>query len=734
MIDVEPMIVEQLEELVPSPGAMTADWRDVERRARVVRHPSRRLVLATAVLVGVVFAAVALARSFGSFSGWLTGEPGKPASAAQQRAFNRATRSWEGFPGGTELRQLAQTSVGGATYTLYGFRGAGSLCLRLVVTGNQSSHELACPPLSQLRSSFEPVLVVVADYGVGVGKKPASATAPLPIASIRPPEALVTLGIVADGVDHVQVAHRDSGTSNAVVSGDAFLSVDYAPSSGSRLTNVWAGAGGKRVAVPFTLPSALFSWPTATRPHLLAHGPATVQRVVHGGAILWLAHREPVGIPVPKTVHHIVGVLPSVIFAREITPDPSAPERMVVSVRPAGNVYSGGHLLNKLQVCAEVVGGRYVGGGGCWPAGRLFSTAPFSWGVAGDGSNQYVTIAGLASDDVARLRLYLGTGQQETVPLHDNGYIVNAPSPAFPLRLVGYDSHGLVIGVITLRGATGRPAGTPTPAQPVANARWRRVLKNSAGEVFVAPSTTGGTCVAIHESGGGGSIGCPRALPADGLDVGLALSRKGADTVEVRAGTAIKTIVIHYRNGHSQTVEPAAGVALATIPAAAKTSSFFDGIVVLTGLDGNGHVVASKNVLALVGGSGAIRKLTPSSISIGAAVCKITTASPALTGYQVGVHVQYLCHGGVLTLIGRAAGGHSWASRTVLTRGPIVALTATSITIKNTDVGTPSSPAPNRTCALTATSPSLHHYRNDEQVQAFCANGNLTGINKAPSG
>jgi len=120
------------------------------------------------------------------------------------------------------------------------------------------------------------------------------------------------------------------------------------------------------------------------------------------------------------------------IFHREITPNASAPERMVVSVRPSGNAYFGGRLHNKLQVCAEVVGGRFGRGGGCWPAGRLFSNAPFSLGVLTQPGGQTMVIAGLASDDVAKLSLYLATGRRVNVPLHDNGYITTAVKGRLP--------------------------------------------------------------------------------------------------------------------------------------------------------------------------------------------------------------------------------------------------------------------------------------------------------------
>ena len=52
--------------------------------------------------------AVAAAGGFGAFSNWLTGQPGTPASPAAQRAFDRATRSWQGFPRTAKLRRLVE--------------------------------------------------------------------------------------------------------------------------------------------------------------------------------------------------------------------------------------------------------------------------------------------------------------------------------------------------------------------------------------------------------------------------------------------------------------------------------------------------------------------------------------------------------------------------------------------------------------------------------------------------
>jgi hypothetical protein len=433
MIDVEPLIVSGLDRLVPLPSGERANWEEVLVSAGVRRSPRAtrsRIVLVVAALAaaGAVMVATpvgaALGHGFDTFSTWLTGAPGKPSSQAEQRAFDRATRSWAGFPQGTKLRRLVQTEAGGATFTLSGFRGAGSLCLRLSVSGSVSARTLTCPPLSALRGSRQPALVVAANYGVG--STPQAANGPFLFAV---PKFAVTFGVIADGVQRVELVRSDGTTAHTVVNGNTFMAVDR---SASPVTQAWATAGSRRVALSLTTSPAPFGFPQTTGPQLTARGPATVQRVVHGGAIRWLARRQPRGTSVPPSVHHIVGVLPDVIFHREITPNASAPERMVVSVRPSRTAYFGGRLRNKLQVCAEVVGGRFGGGGGCWPAGRLFSTAPFSLGVLTQPGGQTVAIAGLASDDVAKLSLYLATGRRVGVPLHDNGYITSAVKADYP--------------------------------------------------------------------------------------------------------------------------------------------------------------------------------------------------------------------------------------------------------------------------------------------------------------
>jgi hypothetical protein len=729
MIDVEPLIISGLDRLVPLPSGERANWQDVLAAAGVKPRPRvtrNRLVLAVAVFAaaGTVVAATpvgaALGRGLDTFSTWLTGSPGKPSSQAEQRAFDRATRSWAGFPQGTKLRRLVQTYTGGTTFTLYGFRGAGSLCLRLTVTGDESARTLVCPPLSALRSSPQPALVVAANYGVGA--TPQATTGPFSFAT---PKFLVTFGVVADGVQRVELTRSNGTKARTVVNGDTFLAVD---SNASPITHAWATAGSKRVPLSLTVSAAPFGFPQTTGPQLTAHGPATVQRVVHGGAIRWLARRQPRGTAVPPAVHHIVGVLPDVIFHREITPDSSAPERMVVSVRPAGSAYFGGRLRNKLQVCAEVVGGR-LAGGGCWPAGRLFSTAPFSLGGAEQQGGQTVTIAGLASDDVAKLNLYLATGRNVRVPLHDNGYITSAVKADYPLRLVAYDSEGRIIGLKTLQGDSRRG---PLGPQPIANAHWRSVIKTNAGEVFIAPSTTGGTCYAIRVGNMTSGPACQSPPAATELQIGYGWNRSNAE-VTGRTGSAVARVLVKLRNGQTLTLTPIKGYILAALPLPSSAAPNLNPVRSITAFAADGRTLTPPTV-SLTGGSGAIQRLTRTSIGIGSAplthTCRVTQQSPSLSGYSVGLHVQYICRNEVLSLIGRSTPNKSatWANRTILVKGPITKINASAITVHDTHTAA-GSPEGTITCAHTKTSPPTDRYHLADRVQIFCSQGNLTGIN-----
>jgi hypothetical protein len=585
MLDVTPVIIAELERVAAAP-AREPDWGDALLRAKTGRAPSpkrtrRLLVLAVAVAVATAVVAVALAAVFGGFSTWLTGEPGKPASSQAQAAFDRSIRSWQGFPRSTELRELITTSVGKVHYTLYGFRGAGSLCLRLVVSGTPSGSELACAPLNELRARRAPALVLASDLTLGNSGRIVT-QGPLSLPASR---VAVSFGVVADGVNRTEVTHQTPAPTRTIVSGDAFLAVSPGLSPFNATTRITAFAGKAHASVPFAQqPTPYNRAAPVSRPS--PTGPATVQRQVKGGAIGWFARRQPRGQAVPANLHHIVGVKPDVIFARMLTPDPAAPERVVLSIRPAGHAYFGGRLRNKQQVCAELVGGRYSGGG-CWPAGRLFSTAPFAWWVAEQPGGQVVTISGVASDQVARMILFSATGNRQAVPLHDNTYLALGTLADYPLRLVAYDRDGRIIGIATFKGDLAVPA-EPMPAP---GARWHEVLTNSAGAVYTVRSTSGGTCVGFRESSGVATFGCDQQLGPNTLALSTGTGDKDSFILG-RTGSHIARITISLRRGQTITVKPNHGYVLLQLPHTSRDPSA--GVAEVQAFDKTGHVVAHE--------------------------------------------------------------------------------------------------------------------------------------------
>jgi hypothetical protein len=311
-----------------------------------------------------------------------------------------------------------------------------------------------------------------------------------------------------------------------------------------------------------------------------------VQRNVKGGAIRWFARRQPRGEPVPTTIHHIAGVLPDVIFARLVTPDAALPERMVISIRPAGTVYFGGRLRNNRQVCAELVGGRYQGGG-CWPAGRLFSTEPFTWEVDVQTGGQIATLAGLASDQVARMTAYAATGRVTPVPLHDNAYLTVASLADYPLRLVAYDANGRIIGVKTFNTAS-PPA--PPSATPLPGAHWLKVLENSAGSIYTITSTRGGACVGFRFADGTATIGCPQGIQANALAIGTTNDRSGESVLSGLTGHTITRITVSSGGGRISSANTRSGYVLLPLPRAGRGKHAGD--ITVTGYDHAGTRVA----------------------------------------------------------------------------------------------------------------------------------------------
>ncbi len=565
MIDVEPLIREELERAVPLGDATRADWDGVLDHAGARRVRSRPLIVLAAVTAALAVLAAtpiggAVVRGFGDFSKWLTGQVGEPAGERDQQAFEEANRrSWAGFPDGVELRSLIRTRAGGREYELFGFRSDESLCLRLVARGLAQGPALSCAPLQELRDAREPALVVLADHSFARRN-----VLPVPAdGAYVAAESSATFGIVADGVRGVEL-RADDGRHRATVASNTFLYVGAKPKLGTRVRAVYAiGPGGERVRLPFA------QAPFGTRdlgkaPDAEPTGPEKVEHVVSGGRVGWLERRERRGEE--PNARHLRGPMTRFDFARLLAPDPQSHMRILVGI---GTLPRYGIRAGEEAVCVFLVSGG-TAGGGCNDLKDPFPRAPFmSSQTLFGGGDQYATLNGLASDDVARMELFLATGERRPIPLRDNAWLIQAARAKYPVRVVAYDADGRVIGVDTLEGG---PASAPRDMpQPVA-ATWRTLFRvtGERGQVArlrVARSSEGGRCFETRLPGGAGGSGClPKSFQGPKLQLGVSMGARGS-WVSGRTHPSVAVLELRFADSRRALVEPVEGFVLWPLPA-----------------------------------------------------------------------------------------------------------------------------------------------------------------------
>jgi hypothetical protein len=500
----------------------------------------------------------AIARGVSDFSAWLTGTPGEPASEDAQRAFEDE-RSWADFPDGPQLRRLIVAKAAGGTFELFGFRTGDSLCLRLTVKGIETEGPATgCAPLGELRRAEAPALAVLLDHAFGrQDVRPTDE-------GFIPPLASASFGVVADGVDAVEL-ETNEGRAQATVASNAFLAVAEKPPLGMRtkqLTVLGAQGQQKTIAVA---ESPFGDYGPQAIPGI-APGPRKVERRVDGGTVGWLVGREPRGQSLEEAriaIGHIF-LGGEIRFARVVTPDPSSYRRFAVGLvhveKSKRQPWLGAQGDEFLCLALLEPGGG--GGGGCSPVDAYFSRGPFTLGIyVADGGDQYALLDGLASDDVAGIELYLANGEQVAVPLKDNVYAIEVARSKFPVRLVARDDDGRVIGIETYNHD---PLADPGP-RPIEDKQ--RVVKRvvgangTEGVLRVGPSTAGTRCWRVNLTGGAGGGGC---LPK-GFKEQLALGVNNSGEESFLSGTVAPgttTLELHFRNGETGTVATTEGAVL----------------------------------------------------------------------------------------------------------------------------------------------------------------------------
>lgn len=566
MNDVDALARAEVAGLLPIPSGVRPDWDDVVRRTRLRRRRlSTAVVLAATVGTFAVAAAAsplgaALARTFDDFSAWIRGEPGQPASPAEQQAFQEANaRSWAGFAPDAKLRRLLETEVSGTSFTLFGFRSGNLLCLRLVASGGASGTSTHCAPLRSLQRAESPALVVAADEPVG-------SSGPAGAAGYTADAYTATFGIASDGVRGV-VVKADDGTHDALVGGNAFLYLADHPKVGTRVRAVEAvAANGARASLAFqSSPFGMLDLPPP--PKGTAQGPTRIEHRVSGGSIGWVERQEPRGDPLSPSLrsqiedmssHLLPGVRP--VLERVVRPDPADVLRMGIL---AGASRKGGPVD---AICYLVIGPGGIGGT-CAPLDRVFPRGPFTLELGGSGTSEYSLLSGLASDDVAALRLFVASGKTINVPLRDNAYLARVSRSEFPIRLVAYDRQGRVIGTQAFRDD-----GMTSPAPPQARSTVR-LLARVAGDhggtatLHAGDVVDGYRCWTIDFGDGHGGGGCTTWPSKERPLLFLHLDYDGDDLfLTGQVPPPVASVRVTFADGTSTSVRPISGFVVYAIP------------------------------------------------------------------------------------------------------------------------------------------------------------------------
>ncbi len=525
-------IFDQLDGYTPEPDGWP-DWRDVVVRARKQR--THRLLVALAAAVIVLGSATAVTAALGGFDSWLVGEPGTPASSAEQERFAAANRSLASFPRDTKLRELVRANVGGRQYELYGFRSGNSLCLRLKAVSLGHSIGPTCAPLSKVVNATAPVVAVVGNDGFQDRS--------------NLPSAAVSFGIAADGVSRVEVRAVD-GVHRAAIGGNAYLWVDDNPNTGQHVSSVTAiRAGGSRITVPLSR-----SWGYLTvdaAPERPPRGPARVQAKIPHPTVGWFLRNERRGVSLGEVRKQLPTSTPLYTNGLEST--------RLVKPDPLSNVLVG--LTGRWCLIVYQRGPTDF----CSPGREFWSRGPLNVALTSEG-DEFVRISGVAADGVERVTVFLSSGERQPAALRDNLFTTLVPAAEFPARIVAFDRHGRVVGVLTWRWRIGGPV--PTAAVRNLHAAVRVTGPNGTTAVArVGRSIRGYRCWRIDFSTGQSPGGCSPRIVGGPLARVDGVQPAGRDLFVIgHVFGAVGRVQLEFTNGDVIRARPAAGLFIVAIP------------------------------------------------------------------------------------------------------------------------------------------------------------------------
>jgi Sigma-70 region 2 len=549
-------VFDQLDAYTPEPRALP-EWDDVVARAHKARV--RGLVVVFAAALTLFGSAAAVTAALGGFDRWLSGEPGKPASSAEQKIFETANgRSWAAFPTDTELRELIRTVVDGKTYVLFGFRSGNTLCLKLKAVSLGHSAGASCTPVATVAHATAPIVVVNRDWGFQDRHGHESAQ--------------VSFGIVADGVRRVDVSATD-GSHRATVGGNAYLFAENDPNTGNRVLAVSAlSPDARRSTISFRTTYGL-GWESevARSPR----GPNHVEASIPHPRIGWYArgeHRGRSGDQLKSTL----GISPTGSYVK---PDPLSD----VVVGLYGNL------------CLALIADGSAGEG-CNSRESFFALGPLNVMISGGGGTQAMVVAGAAADGVSRVIAFGSDGQQLLVPLRNNLFAARVALPRFPIRLVGYDKRGRIVAIRTLRSG---PSGSVLPASAWTPLGPRIHVRGPGGATAILRVTRGTDnvrCWIAVFSTGESRRGCKPTYPTGPWVYADLVQPAGRDLFVVgNVRPPVKILKLRFEDGTTTTRRPTADLFLFAIPRRYLRTE--RQLAFVRGYDAHGQVIQRAPVL-----------------------------------------------------------------------------------------------------------------------------------------
>jgi hypothetical protein len=259
--------------------------------------------------------------------------------------------------------------------------------------------------------------------------------------------------------------------------------------------------------------------------------------------------------------------------------------RLVVTLRAR---WAGGPPAG---LCKSLVTSGGGSSSGCMTYPDIFEHSLMPAGATMEGgSDAFVTVSGIASDDVARLEALLADGQRAAVPLADNAFLVDLPRAKLPARLVAYDSANRVIGVDRPLPGFG---GGPSPARGRAESLLRVTgPRGETAELFVGPATSGGECMYIkhffNARHAGVGVRCSEREWTGG-PVQVSPVSEPRVFVGGRVRQDVVTLRIRFADGRTATVTPTRGYVLWA--ASAQQLESGKQAVSAEGLDARGKVI-----------------------------------------------------------------------------------------------------------------------------------------------